>query len=605
MADNTGQSFVDKHIEKVVLGVGVLILLVGVFKFMLSSDTVDLKQLRLSRRSEEVSYKELDDKIIKRAERDFRAIKNARAPKGKAIQNYARELENINEDPCKGVEKRGLLDYGIAKVTGIKPPTIEKPKYTIKPTSLDEMKSLTFAPGQPIAGITDAPMVRMVADGKNDNTKYDLVETPTLHAAVVFDLKKQYDNWLGRLRQTMIGEQELKAVFMPIGYEAQLQEKINGKWVDCPAPAFRVEYKNSSGQPITPPALGGKDLATVRKIISDQYAKAWSSALLVPTYSKFNKGRRADVSWMELVDIRPIANQLKKRLHSESTPKSDTGKSEENNLPSGNLPTTGQVPSLPKTQTPASEQAPEMENGKNIPELPNFEDQISVSQGGIGKIVAVVHYNNLKYGREYRVRFRIIMVNPLIGQPVKQRIIASKANDVKVPTITTPWSPWASAGKVERQDHFFITSASQQSKVIGVAVYKKILGNEVECKIANVVAGQKITAERPVKIYSPITGQPYKTADGKDPVVSFDTGITIAEINFDKELILPGGEKPQKVTEIVYVDAHGKTHRRIYQIDRASRVRKNLEAAAAKIRSDIKAKKSKFEGVAPVGPDNN
>ena len=570
MADNTGLNFVDKHIEKVALGAGLLFLLIGVLVFLTGEKKVELRR---GKRSKVYSIKNIDKQIDREGLEKINAIKSKKPKGNPTIKNYSADLARANKNPLGAQTPETLIDLGIAEGAGISIPKIEHDVSNIKPINLASFSKVTVAPNQAKMSISRQTVVERFGAKKD---QYTLEEDNILHAACVLNLRKLQKAWLPVVRGTLIKPDRL--IILPVDVEVQLQEKVNGKWVL----AKRQDYRLRSNK--TPPAIGGKDLAEVQELLTKYYRSnnGWAVFKLCPTYKKLQVGRSLDVDWKQ---VAPFMKEISKEF-SGTTESTDLPK----NTPDSEMPGLPPVSNDDRPENPAAGPAPVKGNGENeliMPKIPTFANQISLKQGGAGKVVSYVHFDNLEMGKEYRVRFRYVLVNPILAQDIENNIMKGHEKDVKVATITTPWSDWSKAGAVYRNDKFFVTYASKSGKKVNISIFTKILGQTVKAEIKDATVGRKIAKTESVNIQNPATGLPYKGKDNEAPEVDFNTGLTIVEINFSKSMLMPDGKRVDNAVEIIFADGKGNLYRRIESIDKNSAELKELEKEAENVSKSV------------------
>ena len=206
--------------------------------------------------------------------------------------------------------------------------------------------------------------------------------------------------------------------------------------------------------------------------------------------------------------------------------------------------------------------------------LPQPQSQIDA-----GKILAWFHTRDIKYGREYRCRFRMVFVNPLLTY--SQNLEKDHKQDAETKYVKSKWSPWSDAVSVYRQLDFFVTGGFAPKKSLSVTVFAKILGQRVQVPFSNVFVGEKIGEKRKVDVINPATDELEETT------LDLDTGAIPLEINFNKSVLRDGRVRRDGI-EMVYLDVQGKIRSRMAYSDKSSTRFKKLRQEAQDTKKKIR-----------------
>jgi len=115
-----------------------------------------------------------------------------------------------------------------------------------------------------------------------------------------------------------------------------------------------------------------------------------------------------------------------------------------------------------------------------------------------GRLLLWKHLSSLESGKTYRCRFRLKLLNPLLGRAdeVKQ------AADAKVLSVYTPFSDWSGDIAVRRDTEFFVTGTSDE--FVQVTVFAHALGQRVS-ESFSVRPGERIgEVLRKVQVRNPL-----------------------------------------------------------------------------------------------------
>lgn len=177
-------------------------------------------------------------------------------------------------------------------------------------------------------------------------------------------------------------------------------------------------------------------------------------------------------------------------------------------------------------------------------------------------------------GRTYQYRMRLRFYNRYCGVPNDLRDPAAAA----IVTVAGEWSEPSPEITIDPDTVFFLASANPQRAQVKAEIYKWVEGNWVKQQF-------------PIEVGQPIAGtKKIKVAEETIPV-TFDTGSTVVDIDFDrsyrpvKSAGRDGGlivaRAPSKTVSVVYLDATGNLQERLLDVDKSSEERKEYRKKAA------------------------
>ena len=184
-----------------------------------------------------------------------------------------------------------------------------------------------------------------------------------------------------------------------------------------------------------------------------------------------------------------------------------------------------------------------------VVEVPSLEEQL-VNPAGILE-VWFHDQDGLEEGVSYSYSFRLVLVNPLIGQFSKVK----DKKDAQVTTLATPWSEWSEPVTVKRPTEFFLVGHALQMGTVEIDVFTQKWGQRVKSRFT-VSKGEPIGDEASVEIVRMDTRKP-------DVVkVSFKTGAIAVDFDFNRKQRIAGTNYYRTTTEMLYLDAKGQLHTR-------------------------------------------
>lgn len=587
MANSQELGFFDKHIEKALLAIGLIILIYAVLTFGISTSR-RLEVQTGGGSTELVAPEKVDESLLTATRVIERRIMTAKRPAVEG-RNDAEELTKIQQNPLPGTKK--CLAYGEPLSAGVVP--IGGHVEGTEPPSLNEIIQAMPVPAKPESWDGNE-IVYIEADiGKDVKVE----EKPAWRVASWYPKDRLEAKWRGLLKNTII-----TPVVIPLRYEFQVEQKMpDGTWreVDTISP---YRQPGPDGQvPQTPeiPAYDGRNAAEVRQAYMDYFSAGWTAYMLQPGYRNI-WSEIPDATWknhfpqniLKPFQVTPVAPSPGPagvpRPVAPSRPRTTTprrpGMMMEGEMgmfgdrPAPRAAPPGTMPPAPGG--PAAVAQPARPEDAPL-EIPEFNKQLA-----IGKFLFWMHAENIQYNRQYRCRFRLIFINPLLTY---SSAISKRPDDAKQITVTTAWSPWSDPTIVKREVDFFVTGANPAAGKLNVSIFAQVLGQRVEYTITNVVVGQKIDATEKKQIFNPVTNQ----AETRE--VNFDTGAIAVEFNFNKRIITGIGTVKNDGVEMVYLDSAGQLRSRVMYYDKASKRYDFLE-------DEVRQARKKLRGDRPERP---
>ncbi|MFP4104879.1 MAG: hypothetical protein ACLFVU_02220 [Phycisphaerae bacterium] len=197
--------------------------------------------------------------------------------------------------------------------------------------------------------------------------------------------------------------------------------------------------------------------------------------------------------------------------------------------------------------------------------VPRLSEQIRQ-----GKVLFWAMHTDVKSGKQYRYRMRLVFINPLLGQ----MRIAQTAEDARKVTVRSPWSDWSNATAVPKMIEFFVTGRNPAGNQVAVSVFTRRLGQWIRQRFL-VRAGESIGEQAQVEVFNPVLGKVVPME------VDFSTGATAVEFDFLKKYVTENQIARESV-EMIYLTGDSELETRIKDVDEQSeRYRRLLKQAKA------------------------
>jgi hypothetical protein len=209
--------------------------------------------------------------------------------------------------------------------------------------------------------------------------------------------------------------------------------------------------------------------------------------------------------------------------------------------------------------------------GKGVPEEPAAPQKRSPVQ------IVWTHdalTDSVASGRSYQYRMRLRFYNRYCGVP----------NDLKNPVeaakviVVGDWSEPSPEVTIDPDTVFFLASANPQRAQVKAEIYKW-------------VEGEWVKQQFPIEVGQPIAGTKRIKIEDQTIPVTFDTGATVVDIDFDRSYrpVKPAGREGgltvartlSKTVGVVYLDPTGNLQERLLDVDKSSEERKEYRRKAA------------------------
>jgi len=269
MAKADDVSFLEKHVEKIVLLVCLLLLAYTTLHWVVSSP----REVRIVQPSgigdQAVSPNQADQKLLAAATAIESRIKDIKPPP----QTLPKWMENVRKLQDRSIPKIAAADVGVARAPLSIPIDIGKPD----PVSLKRVREKLQAPGKP--AIWSALVLPKALPG-NDKPN-DVV---AVTGAVVFPAKKLRTDWGMVLRDIAA-----RPIIAAVGVEVEVFErKADGTWpdkgrpvttvanLDEPAPAIPA-YDGSNAKEVQPAMESAATAEIMGKVIQPEFWDIWNA----------------------------------------------------------------------------------------------------------------------------------------------------------------------------------------------------------------------------------------------------------------------------------------------------------------------------------------
>ena len=553
MAKASQLSTFERHVEKLVVALCLVLLLYGISHW-LSSSPREVKIDSGPRDKAVVDPGQLDEALLDVAQ-GIEARVQRQAADEVLVPNYARLLSAYQAGPKS--EAIINLAYGRAALAPNVPPEPERP----------ELSAADLAADIP------APQKPMVWSGRELPRRDPPADVVVAHAAAVLDWDELVERWNSRLQVA----RTLPLVTVVVGVDVEVREVgLDGKTTD-PRPAS-LTFKprvDSLGKEVLPPTIQpyevGSDPNDVRSDVTRLGEAQWQEYILQPAFW--------DIWW-------PAHQWGSWRIHLPHTIVSDAAAEEEaagsgsptvpmplrtvhrdidvpprgpmetlRTLPTPRAPVTLKQPAKPARTGTAVRRPPESAEQVPAPEVTpvgSLEQQKTA-----GKILAWFHDTSLVPLRTYQYRVRVKLVNPLLTYDK----VAKTPADAEQVSLVSPWSQWSDPFSVQQAAEFFVTGFNTYNRTVRVRAFARSLGQIVR-KDFNVSQGWSIGARAVVAVTNPADGQPIEVP------VDFSTGAIAVAIDFEKLTRTPSITR--KTVELLYLDENGTLRKRTLAGDEAS-----------------------------------
>jgi hypothetical protein len=577
MGKDQGLGFVDKHIEKVIFLGCLVVMLYVVVQYGLSSS-----------REFEVMGKaappgKVDETLLSEAQQIERRY-NSQKPKDQDVPDVRVDLEQRQGKPLPPTLAKAMIDLG-----GISKPKAGTGEVVgdLEAPSLKDVAQSMPAPVKPVASLLDEMTVVLIEaadrpkEGRPGADQAETIrESVSLHAITSYPYETLSKKW-----DDLFTKSSIYPKVVPLAYDVQLQvEASDGTWSDVKDKFVRLPHPKYGVVPEL--KLKEFDGTNGDRILQDQreILKSGVAALAFhPDYPTIMTDD-VDVPWSAFMTGHP--EFVERYFAKENVVGPGQREPEKTEGPAG----IGHVVA-PAEDAAAGPQRTELELKEEAlrgPMLPSYEAQLAGDS-----LLAWAHASELEYNKNYRIRFRIVFVNPLLtyirdvnreykeGDPIPA--------DAKAPTVETAWSEWSDPMQVREQLDFFVTGENANRKQLTVTIFAKKFGQRIQCTVRDVVPGRAIRGSEQVEVLNPLTGEVHRV--GVDlPTFAFDTGAVAVDCRFDGRVFTEGGSEKRGIAELTLADRDGKLHKRMIYVDRNSadyrRLKEEVKATQARLRGD-------------------
>ena len=577
------------HVEKLVLAVCLVVLVVTVVMYPLSTPTVPLDK-------QDMAPDKVDSYLVKLIDQMGARTATTTLP---PEPDYLAMLHKF-QSPELSESRWAMADLSTPSRW------IPSEKEILPGKNKLQLKTLEDLIPKP-----EKPLVGIAAEYRGTEPPSDAV---VAHATVLYPAADLLERW-----QMAMKESVLAAVVNVTDVHFQMEEAQevlpDGTIVWGPPRDVRGVFralKDKDGKDVevpTFPEVTKENVKEVQKIIGDYFVNGWDKYKAEPDYwDVLSDNRwvswRINLPWTEL-----SAKATAESAGTGAAPSGSGGNTapppepgNQGNVPSGpgpggpgpggsmGVPANSNTPGGPGAPPPGPGVKPKIgtaraprfvapppASGKSRAALvptpvPDWDSQTHMKT--LGKIQLWAHDASLEYLKTYRYRAQVVFLSPLysyLGEVVSP-------DDAKKSTVESPWSDWSNPIKPPPQADLFLTGSAQQMKNVTVTVFSRCQGHRVshpfDIKVGDRIGekvGDKIV--KTIDVDVPDLQNPGKMI--KKPC-NFFTGYTLIDINWDRAVFQNG--VPMKTVEIVLMDELGNLVIRNKALDAASSEYKALQA---------------------------
>lgn len=589
MAKVSGPSVLEQHVEKGVLALCALFLIYAVFHWGLSSPDEEEAQKIFGKK---FAPDKTDQFLLEQATDQQKRIKSATAPT-ESIPPYVDTLKGILSNPLP----TGLLQ--VADLSSPHVPATMPEQEQMPTTSLADIAAAIPAPAKPAVNAQ-----RVLSEGNARDVEMAF-------GASMYPWEELTSRW-----RDMIKTFDPRAIVVQQIVEVE-ELQADGTWGNPRELSLQpLPRKDATGKVIVPPVLpgfDGKNADAVRKAMDDLIKLDWPAQVLEPAYPSIWQQQQwldwkaflPETEWTNaVIDVGttpgvtpmptpgatpmptaaptpvpgvPYTAPTPPPYTRPTPPPSTTGPyrlpppapagsgaaagvsglvadasrsfaPQQTPTPTA-IPVPTRIPLLTPTPkpTPTPVAPPPPPVVAKVPTFPTVQAQMIK-----GKVLAWFCAGGIETGKTYRYRVKLKLVNPLLSYPEAVKDPA----DAKVQYVETPWSDWSNPVSVQRSSEFYLTGNSINQ--VSVTIFTKVAGQLVK-QTMSVAPGQAIGREGTVSIPNP--------AGGANQVVKVDfaTGAVVVDINFNRQF--QRGPITKTTVEMTYLDAQGKLHTRLMDLD--------------------------------------
>ncbi len=551
MAKSGAMNIVEQHLEKLLLGVCVL-LLAG-FWLVPPPREIDLSP---ATSDGPVRPARVDETLLAYATSvDTQVAGRVDPSAGAGPGNYEEEIASLQAPSNLGdMTAGGLPGTEIAS-----PQQLELQK-----VSLPDLVAAMPSPG--------VPKVKAVRDLPNIPTARP-ADVLAAHGVAIYPWGELRDAWRAKLKKSGV---PLRVV--ALGVVVQVQERQeDGSWgpartVDTTSVATDEATQQPSDAVKVPdiPPYDGTNLeyiSELRGVVGDPNG-GWQSYILQPSYWQIWWPGHGWADWLVNLPSNEVTEEAATLADANAKPAPSSGGMQTLGMPAlgrSNLPS--RRPSVSANQYGDYEapdyEAPDRGGGGRRPSGarrpprtvvqagPTIEDipapQIPVvppliEQMRNGKVCVWFHDDSLHSLKVYRYRLAVKFLNPLLGF---ENVATERAFSAS-PAVVSKFSEWSEPVEAPLPTEFFLTGAVRRQGRVTVTVFTRSTGQQVKKQFV-VVPGQTIGEVTEVQLTNPIDGRVEKVP------VNFATGAIAVEITYGRVDALG-----RRTAEMLYLDEKGR-----------------------------------------------
>jgi len=440
------------------------------------------------------------------------------------------------------------------------------------------------------------------------------------HVATVIDLGPTLQAWHEKLRWARI-----PPILVFYAVEAEFQERaLDGSWGPIQPVTMRIpqELDRMTGKPFRVPSLPKFDetddvgIQRIREQILRRLESAASQqSVLQPDYPPVYDPIYEWVSWRvnlpetELSRVPPPEDEGAEGKAEPTTPKKRTpsrrdldrrryeytgpGRGDDRRIrppPGWREGTRFRPDMMPPEPSPRRREILEPGKGPAPKEriVPDWQEQMQME-----KVIVWFHHDHLQAGNTYQYRLKLKLVNPLYTyvNDVKEGAEA----DARRPLLETDWSPWSDEISLRNPTEFYVSGYAKGDvsveKTMSVDVFTRALGQRVRHRFA-VRRGGNIGNQMSVKVVNPVArgeGEARgKTDRIKTVPANFLTRALAVEFDFARALYKGSSAQPTGTAAMFYLDPEGTLRVRTYDEDMASARYKELQEETKRTENAVK-----------------
>jgi len=611
---------IERHIEKIVLGVCALILVYAVFYWALGSPREIEVVSGGHGRTITVGPGEVDSTLAKAA-REIEVEIDQTVPQHYSLDDYNAQLAQRQDRPFSATE---LVSLG-------------QPSAPLRPSGLsdEDQERVKLAD---IIKAMPAPSMPLINVGREyprreGQPPADMLVT---HVVATYDRAELIRKWNETLKNTRIWPR-----VVAVAVKAEVRERrLDGTWSSSrPVRMTRIPLTDAAGNPISPPMapdFDGNNHNEINAAIEAVGDLSWQREILEPEFWDIWSPTGEWVSWRTHLPDNPVSKEYRKQIEPKTTapphsarrtlpvprkpparrttprrtirptspPRGGAMPDEMSGVPpeqldpavmaemmrrareeqgAGGQPAPGRRPrartpaprpTAPKRVRPVMPRTPVRQPGagREFPRpeetpVPPLADQMET-----GTVLVWFHDAGLESLKTYQYRIRLVFVNPLLTRTRE----VENPEDARGAHVETPWSDWSHPVAVPQETEFFVTRHSTVLGMVYVDVFARALGQWVR-RSFGVSEGELIGQEKDVNVPDPTNGAIVKQT------VDFSTGAVVVRLDFTKTVRTGTIDRP--TVEMVYLNEKGQLRTRIRAIDENSKRYKHLKEEAARAKA--------------------